>query len=267
MLTVFRKLETLLHCQIATTADLSLLQRSVSRPIEVIAQYDRLQPISETDLCVSLKTGFGDLEILSKLFQFATEATSQLGVWCADQIWSFGLAEEEARKAERKVERLFLAEKESRPVTDLDAELARLRQARSIVGKHNFRPPTATLESLSAKVLLLLNYLNLIFEKPTEAKCIVFVKRRFTARLLGELFTRIGTSHLRLGILVGTQTGEVGDINVSFRQQVVTLMKFRKGDLNCLVGILLHRDWLLSDRCSSPLLSQRKDLIFQIVTW
>ncbi len=236
---LYRELETLLHCQIATTADLSLLQRTVSRPFEVIAQYDPLQPPHETDLYTRLRTGYGDLEILSRLFQFAFEASSQLGTWCADQVWSFGLAEEEvARNVERRVERTFLAEKETRPLSMLDGELARLREARSIVGKHNFRSPTATPGWLSSKVLLLWNYLKLVFEKPTEAKCIVFVKRRLTARILGDLFNRVGTAYLRVGVLVGTRSGEIGDINISFRKQVVTLMKFRKGELNCLVGLL-----------------------------
>jgi len=236
MLMMYRELEMLLHSRIATTADLTLLQRTVSRPAEIIAQYDRLQPISETNLCATLRARYGDLEILSKLFLFATEATSQLGIWCADHVWSLGLAEEkEARNAERRVERLFLDEKETRPLSTLDAELARLRNARSVVCQHEFRSPTVTSDCLSSKVLLLSNYLSLVFEKPTEAKCIVFVKRRLTARLLGDLFTRVGTAHVRVGILIGTNAGEIGDINVSFRQQVVTLMKFRKGELNCLV--------------------------------
>ena len=236
MLTVYSELETLLHCRIATTVDLTLLQRTVSRPTEIIAQYARLRPCSETTLCATLRASYEDLEILSRLFLFATEATSHLGIWCADQVWSLGLAEErEARNAERRVERTFLAEKETRPLSTLDAELARLRAARLVVCQHQFPPPTATLGCLSSKVLLLLNYLDLVFEKPTDAKCIVFVKRRLTARLLGDLFTRLGTEHLRVGILIGTNAGEVGDINVSFRQQVVTLMKFRKGELNCLV--------------------------------
>ena len=218
----------------------------MSRPSEIIAQYNRLQPVSETDLCATLRASYGDLDILSRLFLFTAEATSQLGVWCADQVWLLGLAEEkEARNAERRVERTFLAEKETRPLSTLDAELERLRAARSVICQHQFRPPTATPDCLSSKVLLLLNYLNLVFEKPTEAKCIVFVKRRLTARLLGDLFARVGTAHLRVGILIGTNAGDIGDINISFRQQVVTLMKFRKGDLNCLARSSLY--W--SDHC------------------
>ena len=182
-----------------------------------------------------MKSKFGDLKGLSKLFQFSREASSQLGEWCADQVWSLGLADEEARKVERKAERLFLAEKETRPIEVLDAEIAELREAMSMVKDHIFLPPSTSGNKISPKVRFLQEYLQLVFEKPSDAKCIVFVKRRYTARLLGELFARIGTPHLRLGILIGTRQGEAGDVKVTFRQQVVTLVKFRKGDLNCLV--------------------------------
>ena len=225
----------MLHSQIATTSDLSLLRVSISRPDESIAVYRKLVPPYETSFCAEMKSKFGDLEGLSKLFQYSHEASSQLGEWCADQVWSLGLADEEAGKVERKAERLFLAEKETRPIEVLDAEIAELREAMSMVKNHTFVPPSTSGNSTSPKVRFLQEYLQLVFEKPSDAKCIVFVKRRYTARLLGELFARVGTPHLRLGILIGTRQGEAGDIKVTFRQQVVTLMKFRKGYLNCLV--------------------------------
>ncbi len=235
MLRLCRELESLLHCQIATTSDLSLLQRSVSRPKEAIAQYGPLLPPFETPLYTTLKTNFGNIEVFSKLFKYSKEASSQLGSWCADQIWTFSLAEEEGRKLEGKVERRFLSQRDAQPIETLDADIARICEAREIVSKHNFQPPRATLADVSDKVLLLHKHLTRVFERPSEARCIVFVKRRYTARLLGDLFSRIGTSHMRPGILIGTRIGEAGDLKVSFRQQVVTLLKFRKGELNCLV--------------------------------
>ena len=137
---------------------------------------------------------------------------------------------------ERKVERLFNAERELRPIEILDAELAHLREAKQFVADWTFTPPSFTGNSLSSKVLLLQNYLARIFEKATDARCIVFVKRRYTARLLGELLAQIGTEHLRIGLLIGTRYADPGDVKVSFRQQVLTLSKFRKGEINCLVN-------------------------------
>jgi endoribonuclease Dicer len=186
-----------------------------------------------------MKARFGDMAVLSKPFRFAKGASSELGSWFADQVWSFYLAEEEARKLESKIERDFISQKIGYSMAKLDAEVARLREAREVISKHTFRDPQAIPADLSSKVLVLHHYLALVFERPTEAKCIVFVQNRYTAKLLGDLFSRIGSPNIHPGILVGTRTGEPGDLNVSFRQQVVTLINFRKGLLNCLVSLSL----------------------------
>lgn len=225
----------MLHCQIATTSDLSLLRMSISRPDESLAVYGRLAYAYDTPLCSSLKAKFGDLDALAKFFRNAREAASQLGEWCADHLWRFVLEEEQALKVERKMERNFNRDSGNHPVEVLDAELARLKEAKEVVKSWTFTDPDVSGNSLSPKVLLLHKYLSLIFEKPSDAKCIIFVKHRYTARVLAQLFSRIGTPNLRLDLLIGSRTGDVGDISFSFRQQVLTLMKFRKGDINCLV--------------------------------
>lgn len=232
---VVRELEAMLHSQIATTSDLSLLQMSISRPNESIAAYGRLAYAYDTPLCSSLKAKFGDLEALAKFFRNAREATSQLGEWCADRLWRFVLDEDQALKVERKMERKFNRDSENCPVEVLDSELDRLKEAKEVVKNWIFAGPDVSGNSMSPKVLLLHQYLSLIFEKPSDAKCIIFVKHRYTARLLAQLFSQIGTPNLRLDLLIGSRTGAVGDISFSFRQQVLTLMKFRKGDINCLV--------------------------------
>ena len=226
----------MLHCQIATTSDLSLLRMSISRPDESLAVYKRLPYAYDTPLCTLLKKNFGDFKALAKIFTKAREATSQLGGWCADQLWRFVLNEVEALKVERKVERKFNRDAGNHPVEMLDAELARLKEATQIVKTWAFAEPTLSDESLSPKVLLLHQYMNLVFERPSDAKCIIFVKHRYTARLLAQLFGQIGTSNMRLDVLIGSGKGDAGDVRFSFRQQVLTLTKFRKGDINCLVS-------------------------------
>ena len=225
----------MLHSQIATASDLSLLRMSISRPDESLAVYDRLAFAYDTTLCSSLKAKFGDLGALAKWFRNAREATSQLGEWCADHLWRFVLDEEQALKVERKIERKFNRDVGNRPIEMLDSELAQLKEAKEMVKKWTFANPDVSGNNLSPKVLLLHQYLSLIFEKPSNTKCIIFVKHRYTARLLAQLFSRIGTPNLRLDLLIGSRSGDVGDISFSFRQQVLTLMKFRKGDSNCLV--------------------------------
>lgn len=233
---VLRELEATLHCQIATTSDLSLLRMSISRPDESLAVYGRLDYAYDTPLCSSLKAKFGDLELLAKFFRNAREATSQLGEWCADHLWHFVLDEGQALKIERKMERKFNHKAGNHSVEMLDTELAQLKEAKQVVNDWTFaEPDISSNNSLSPKVLLLYKYLNLIFEKPSDTKCIIFVKHRYTARLLAQLFSRIGSPNLRLELLIGTRPGDVGEISFSFRQQILTLTKFRKGGVNCLV--------------------------------
>ena len=225
----------MLHSQIATTSDLSLLRMSISRPDESLAIYERLSHAYDTSLCSSLRAKFDDLQSLAKTFKNAREATSQLGEWCADLLWRFVLDKEEALKVERKMERKFNRDPADHPVAVLDAEMARLREAKEMVKNWTFAKPDASKNSLSPKVLLLHQYMALIFEKPSDVRCIIFVKHRYTARLLAQLFGHIGTPNLRLDLLIGSRNGDVGDISFSCRQQVLTVRKFKKGDTNCLV--------------------------------
>ena len=191
------------------------------------------------------------MESFSRLFRFAKDATSELGEWAADHLWSIGLADEEAKKVERDVERSFLAEKEVRPVEELNSNMKRIREAQRIVKSHLFGPPSFDGNNVSTKVMSLRAYLNNIFEKPTDSRCIVFVKQRYTARLLGELFKRIGNPNIRLGLLIGTNAGEPGDVKSTFRQQVLTLMKFRKGALNCLFATSIAEEGLDIPDCNT----------------
>ncbi len=234
MLNYGRELETLLHSQVATTADLALLRRTISRPDEEVAFYASLRLPFESPWYQQLHAEFGDVDAIQRLFGCSKEASSQLGRWCSDAYWSFAFAEEEARKVEMKHEQAFQSAKDARPVEALDADIARLRRAARMVTEHNFGVPAPNLEDLSSKVLKLRSLLDLYFESPTDSRCIVFVERRYTARLLHQVFIHLGSPHLRPGVLVGVR-GKDGDMSYTFRQQFLTLAKFRKGDLNCLV--------------------------------
>ena len=260
-----RNLENMLNCQIATATDLALLRNSVSRPKESVAEYDRLSHPYDTPLCAKLKAKYGDLKALSKIFSFAREATAQLGEWCADELWRFALAEEASRKVERRMEHMFLRDQENRPIGLLDKELVRLREAKDIVQQWTFRPPTGKGNDLSPKVLLLQRYLALTFEKPTDTKCIIFVKRRKTARLLRILFSHLGTDYMRPELLIGSTYEAVGDVKISFRQQVLTLLKFRKGEVNCLIATSIAEEGLDIPDCNLILRFDLYDTVIQYI--
>ncbi|KAL8932688.1 MAG: hypothetical protein Q9216_006725, partial [Gyalolechia sp. 2 TL-2023] len=245
-----KNLEDMLHCQIATTADLTLLRMSVSRPNECLTKYPALPLPFETELYREMQARYGDLEVLTKIFSYAKEASSQLGQWCADQVWSFAMAEHEALKFERRVEKNFSKAQDTRPVEILDDEMNRLREAQKFVMNWDFTKPTEGGNGLSSKVSVLRQWLDGVFERPTNDRCIVFVDRRYTARLLHDLFARIGTSHLRAGLLVGARNGEPGDRVLSVRQQILTLSNFRKGLVNCLFATSIAEEGLDIPECN-----------------
>ncbi|KAL8788944.1 MAG: hypothetical protein Q9195_007060 [Heterodermia aff. obscurata] len=247
-----RQLEVMLDCQIATAADLSLLRMSVSRPKEKAVTYSRLRAAYLTPLCARLKETFGDLESVQRVLAFSMEATSELGEWCADHVWRLGLKEEEARKIERKTERLYLTGREGRLAAALDADLDRIRKAQQFVDQWNFleAPNPSLPNNISSKVSLLIQYLQLIFKKSSSTRCIVFVKRRYTARILVEMFSRIDIPNVRLGLLIGTRPGDAGDVKISFRQQVLTLRDFKEGSINCLFATSIAEEGLDIPDCN-----------------
>lgn len=200
-------LEGLLHCKIATAADLGLLQYTTMSKKEEVAEYDPLCAPFETALYRKLKPLLAGIEALKKPLQFSKEAASDLGPWCADRVWANCFTDEETTKLEANIERTFHAAKVAESMEVLEAQIIRLREAKDIVNAHLFYKPKATLEHLSSKVLLLHNILSGRFEMATNDKCIVFVKQRYTARLLADLFSHenLGAKCFYSGTLVSSQ--------------------------------------------------------------
>jgi endoribonuclease Dicer len=209
------ELETLLHCEIATTADATLQEFTGAGLQEQTAKYASLGPEFETPLLRQMVDKFQTTKILKRPLTFAREATRELGPWCADQIWLFCLADDEVKKLHARTEREYRAEKIAPPLEVLEKHRIQLEEARAIVKGHAFAPPDYktmfTQESiplatsnLSSKVILLISILKSRFERPTDDKCIIFVKKRYTARTLAMLFShpKVGTPHLRVGLLV-----------------------------------------------------------------
>ena len=147
------------------------------------------------------------------------------------------LSEEESKRLESRVQRQSLSNAKQRDdVVTVDTEISQLREAQMLVSTYKETDPALNPEDLSLKVLELRTFLAQEFKESSNHKCIVFVDRRMTAHLLTDLFSKIGTEHMRVGTLVGTGTGEAGDLKISFRKQILTMTKFRKGIFNCLVS-------------------------------
>ncbi|OCK73731.1 endoribonuclease dcr-1 [Lepidopterella palustris CBS 459.81] len=244
-----RELEKLLHSKIATTSDLSLIRNNISRPTEEVVLYSRLLAPFETTLYQQLKARFGGIKTFQKFFDTSKKVSSELGRWATDMYWSFAFSEEEALKIEMREERKFHAQKIGKPIAKLDEEIALLREAAQAIKDHGFGTPEPNSQNLSTKVLLLHEWLQLYFSRTSDSRCIVFVECRHTARLLHLIFSHLGGPHLHGGMLVGVNS-TIGDLNISLRQQVLTVAAFRKGELNCLFATSVAEEGLDIPQCN-----------------
>lgn len=132
----------------------------------------------------------------------------------------------------------------------IEKDIELLRKARRLVQDHVFEAPDPETSDLSSKVVLLHRFLKHVYAEETSDKCIIFVNRRYTARVLGALLVEVGSPHMKLGILIGTRAGGAGDENVTFRQQMITVSQFRRGKLNCLIATSVAEEGLDIPDCS-----------------
>lgn len=182
-----------------------------------------------------MKDRFGDISSLEGVFRFAWDASSELGRWCADRTWAHALADDVLPKLAGQVSRVIGTESSENLPERTYKEVERIKEASDIVRNHPFDIPHAP-GTLSPKVQLLRREICKHFEFPTETKCIVFTKMRYTARILFELFSELKMPYLRPGVLVGVRSSDLAGMNITFRQQFIALVKFRRGEINCLVS-------------------------------
>jgi endoribonuclease Dicer len=214
---------------------LQLLRQVVSRPKERLWTYPRLGPPFKTHLYRHLEQQVGNIEYLESTFKFTYRASSELGEWCADTVWTYALAERELVKLQGDLNRTVRLNLEGGGVSpQLDCLKENLSSASDYVAAYPIRSPDDA-NLLSPKVRLLKEELTVFFSNSIESKCIVFAKQRHTARLLYELFNHLDLVNLRPGLLIGVRSGDQGGSYTSLRQQFLTISMFRKGELNCLV--------------------------------
>ncbi|RPB29394.1 hypothetical protein L211DRAFT_11749 [Terfezia boudieri ATCC MYA-4762] len=258
------ELERLLHSRIATASDLKLLQSSITRPDEQILLYPQLEPPFPTPLYNKLYDKYHKIKCFKRIFDFCLDCSSQLGTWCADEIWKIALSEVEAQKIETKNERLLHRINDPAAVEKVEMEIRMIREAREIVATHHYTNPELALPDVSAKVQKLQQFLDSVYSEDTEDKCIIFVTQRYTAHCLAALLKHKNPAFMRLGILIGTRSGSPGEENVTFRQQMVTVSRFRKGRLNCLIATSVAEEGLDIPDCSRIV---RFDLYYTMIQY
>jgi endoribonuclease Dicer len=244
-----RELEALLHARIATTSDKMLTANSIVRPEEEVAVYSRLQNEFETPLHFKVRAKYGDVQPFQKFFTTSKRHASELGRWAADMYWSFAFADEQSRKLQIREEYKYNRSETDWSASELDAQMARLKEAASFVQQLEVGLPTLSDQDISSKVRKLHFWLNLYYERTTTARCIVFVEKRHTARLLKLIFDHIGGPHLHCDVLVGINS-RADEVNASLRAQILTLQRFRRGELNCLFATSVAEEGLDIPQCN-----------------
>lgn len=244
------ELEGLLHSQIATTADPRALQTTVSKPKkEVLATYSHLIQPPETGLTAKLRAAVGSNKYLEKAFTFSNYASRELGIWFVDRNWQLLFQEVELPKLEAKTEKGFA--NSMVPVDAVIKQKKGIQSARKLVRSHQFMEPGDFM--LSSKVHLLLRLLTDHFnDHKDRVRCIVFVEQRLTATLLADLLQQEGVIKIP-GLKVGVLMGANQDDNLSsssFRQQLMTIIKFKDGDLNCIFATSVAEEGLDIPDCN-----------------
>lgn len=233
-LTSCRRLETFLDSRIATTSKITLLREVVSRPIEKVWAYNRLEPPFATELYKLMDTRYGNIKVLEGVYRFAWNASSELGKWCSDRAWWHALADDVLPKLEGNINKLIESNTMKAEHGAVFKDIIRIREASETVKNYFFTDPELPGER-SPKVQRLRMELSKHFNDTTGTKCIVFTQKRYTAKILNELFTVLNIPNLRPGVLIGVRPGDIGGMNITFRQQFLALVKFRTGEINCLV--------------------------------
>ncbi|KAH7324737.1 hypothetical protein B0I35DRAFT_349113 [Stachybotrys elegans] len=228
------ELENILCSEIATVSSRVLEEQATSqKKSEMTETYQRLE--AREMACTALWHAIAEVVGYNPDFRAALETTkeaaSTLGRWCADRWWKLQMTDADVLKLEAlaigRGDRLTLEEETS--------SMSTVAQVQKLVHEHKLGSISPEAPELSSKVNVLWNVLFEAFSRGTD-RCIVFVEKRYTAALLSDLFAQptMEVIGMKCGFVVGGSSATLGLGTMSFRDQLVTLAKFRRGEINCL---------------------------------
>jgi endoribonuclease Dicer len=208
-----------------------------------------------------LQQSFGKIKSLDPVFRFAWTASSELGEWCADQVWIQALREDVIPHLESATGK----NPESNPCgnEETQKDLLSARDACEMVKNHEFQDPWAQ-GQLSSKVRLLVERLAMHFGTSDNKKCIVFTERRNTAKALLRLCEVLKIQNLRPGILVGVRKSDITG-NVTFRRQFEVRGQFQDGTVNCLFATAVAEEGLDIPDCNFVVRFDLYDTLIQYI--
>jgi endoribonuclease Dicer len=237
------------------------LRQIVNRPFEETWTYSKLELPFATKMYTQLQESFGKVKSLEPVFRFAWNASSELGEWCADQVWIQALREDVIPHLESSAGK----NPESDPcgIEETQKDLMSARDACEVVKNYGFQDPWAQ-GQLSSKVRLLVERLAMQFGTSDNKKCIVFTERRNTAKALLRLCEVLKIQNLRPGILVGVRKSDITG-NVTFRRQFEVRGQFQDGTVNCLFATAVAEEGLDIPDCNFVVRFDLYDTLIQYI--
>ncbi|QIW99706.1 hypothetical protein AMS68_005224 [Peltaster fructicola] len=227
-------LETLLDSRIVTTGDLTSLQ-SLRRPTETNVYYTAASSGHDSALARDISPRLEELPYLREHFEAAELIAQHLGTWCADLHVLQLLGTRAKAQLNILIEKGYVRSATAEETAQMDERRSQYHEVLSHMERHHsVIAPSPTSDLYTDKVAVLKRILDAEFEEATSDRCMVFVGRQVTAQLLAQLFERIGHENLRCGYLIGSGRTSLTESGQSFRDQVLTLTKFRNGKVNCL---------------------------------
>ncbi|KAF4583142.1 Dicer-like protein 1 [Ophiocordyceps camponoti-floridani] len=238
------ELETMLCSEIATVSDDTLMYgQTTRRQVELEEYYDKLVPPDEarTPLWYKIEALMRDDYGYQAHLKSTREAASSLGSWCADRYWELLVTEAEMARRTGQAH----AEGEADQMAE---KMGLLRQ----LIRENATKPQGSLgdDDFSAKFESLHACLEDAFLRQKTRRCIVFVRERYTAFLLAEALQRTNKRIVGLSAsyAVGSQAAS-GIVAMSFRDQVLALQRFRRGESNCLFATQVAEEGIDIPEC------------------
>ncbi|PHH62390.1 hypothetical protein CDD81_7186 [Ophiocordyceps australis] len=251
------ELESILCSEIATISDESLMRSQAQRQqVLVTEMYDKLlsPEDSRTPLWKEIHSLLAEEYEFRDHFQFSQDAASTLGSWCSDRYWQLLMTDMHISKRVSKAQTRTLGSISSDGLTDSDRVSALLNKVqlltRSSAASKSPEVDTSK-RDLSSKVITLWHILDEAFRRRQTKRCIVFVQKRYTALLLSEAFEHLANKifGLSTSFLVGSSADSWSISSMSFREQILTLQRFRRGEVNCIFATQVAEEGIDIPEC------------------
>ncbi|RDA96171.1 hypothetical protein CP533_1651, partial [Ophiocordyceps camponoti-saundersi (nom. inval.)] len=244
------ELETMLCSEIATVSDEVLMQsQSQRQQLETKESYSKLVPPEDarTSLWNRIAALIQDDYSYRIHLDSSLEAASTLGPRCADRYWELLVTDAEIVKRTGQAHAAGAGE--------ADKVQENMRKIQKMI-RESAAKDAPQPNDYSSKFTALRNCLEDAFKRQDTRRCIVFVQKRYTALLLADALQTNGqriegllpsyllTKNHKVGIQSASSL-----VSMTFRDQVLALQRFRRGETNCLFSTQVAEEGIDIPEC------------------